>query len=100
MLGSDGADAFGQPLHQGQRGFAVGAVFAGRIFEAVAKQVVQILDRQTALFDLPDDLDETQGLTERIVFFDRRQRIWMQRLERVEAREVLERDELADGELE
>ncbi len=98
MFGADGADALGQRLHQRQRGIVVGSVLAGLV-KAMAQQIVQVFDVQPTISYLIRRVDEAQGLGEGMIPVEGVQRIGMQGLKRIEAGELLERDQLLNGQL-
>ena len=55
----------------------------------MAQQIVEVVDGHAARFQFVDQRDEFERLREGMILFDRCQRIGVQRLERIEPRELL-----------
>ena len=66
----------------------------------MAEQIVEVLDLQPAVLDLFRNLDKLQSLGEGVILVEARQRVWLELPERIEPRDLLERNQVAHRQLE
>src|SRR5512140_3120696 len=86
-----------QVLYQNDEVFRAGPISADRV-KPMPQKVIEVFHLKAALLDRIEDLDETEGLAEGIIYFDRLDRISSQRFYRIETAQRLEANDLRHGE--